>query len=420
VNRAAEATEPGLSEFLLEVERIRASGALGRSVQLARLFDFLVGCHVSGRVPKEVEVAIDCFDRSPDADAAQDATVRVTAHKLRKRLEEFYREAGEPPRLVIPRGEYRLMLHPAPGEEGAAPAAPTGTTHNAFTLREKVAAGVALVAVLVAIIAVALGGRPRAEQRPLVALRASPLWASVLEDGLPLQLVLGDYYIFGERDANGGIRRLVREFDINSRRDLQQRIAADPQQAGRYLDMNLGYLPTSSAQALREVLPVVMASGKPVILTLASELDPATLKGTHVIYLGYLSGLGMLEDMVLSASRYSLGGSYDELIDSVTGEARISEAGVPPLPGVRYRDYAYVAALKGPAGHTHVVIAGMRDVGLMHAAEAAVDPAHLTELARRLGGEGPFEALYEVQGLNGINVQGRLLEASRIHPAPAG
>jgi hypothetical protein len=418
VNRAADATEPGLTEFLLEVERIRASGALGRSVQLARLFDFLVACHAAGRVPKEVEVAIDCFDRHPGAESSQDATVRATAHKLRRRLEEFYRDAGESPRLTIPRGEYRLVLNPAATSGEAA--GPLDGGRPRFTFREKVVAAVALLAVAVAIVAVLWGGQQRQADRPLAALRASPLWAPVLDDGLPLQLVLGDYYIFGERDLHGGIRRLVREFDINSRRDLERRIGTDPEAADLYVDMNLGYLPTSSAQALREVLPVVMASGKPVILTLASELDPATLKGTHVIYLGYLSGLGMLEDMVLSASRYSLGGSYDELIDSVTGEARISEAGMPPLPGVRYRDYAYVAALKGPGGHAHLVIAGMRDVGLMHAAEAAVDAAHLQELGRRLDGEGPFEALYEVHGLNGLNVQGELLEASRIQSAPPG
>jgi hypothetical protein len=419
VNRAAEATDPGLTEFLLEVERIRASGALGRSVQLTRLFDFLVSCHAAGRVPKEVEVAIDCFERSPDADAAQDATVRVTAHKLRRRLEEFYRDAGEPPRLTIPRGEYRLVLNPRPPEQAPAPdLAPAA--RSAWTLREKGAAVVALLALAVAAVALFRSAPQPAEARPLASLRASPVWAPVLEDDLPLQLVLGDYYIFGERGAAGGIRRLVREFDINSRRDLEQRMAQDPWAAERYIDMNLGYLPTSSAQALREVLPVVMASGKPVILTLASELDPATLKGTHVIYLGYLSGLGMLEDLVLSASRYSLGGSYDELIDPVSGQARISEAGVPPAPGTRYRDYAYVALLRGPGGHGHLVIAGMRDVGLMHAAEAVADPGQLSELGRRLDGQGPFEALYEVQGLNGINVQGTLLEATRINPDPAG
>ena len=78
--------------FTAEVERIRGSGVLGRSTQMQRLFEFLVSCQASGRIPKELEVAVDGFGRGADFDVAQDATVRVTVHKLRRRLEEFYRD----------------------------------------------------------------------------------------------------------------------------------------------------------------------------------------------------------------------------------------------------------------------------------------------------------------------------------------
>jgi len=410
-------TSPGQAtaspiEFHAEVERIRASGTLGRGTQLQRLFDFLVGCRATGRVPKEVEVAVDCFERGPEIDVAQDATVRVTAHKLRRRLEEFYRASGEPARLVIPRGEYRIAV----GEPQPAQAASPGWRRMLpANRREKVAALLALGALLVAALSVTWMLRsPRADAE-FAAQRASALWAPILADKLPVQLVLGDYYIFGERDANGHIKQLVRDFDINSRQQLEQGFIADPARASRFADLNLGYLPTSSAQALRSVLPVVMSAGKPVMLTLASELDPATLKTTHVVYLGYLSALGMLEDVVFERSRYSVGSSYDELVDSVTGEVRTSEAGDAHPPGMRYRDYAYLASFAGPGGLQHLIIAGTRDTGLMQAAEAAADRTHLQELQARVRAGGPFEALYEVQGVNGINVEARLLDAS-----PAG
>jgi hypothetical protein len=409
VNVSIEAAAPG--EFRIEVERIRASGTLGRGTQLQRLFDFLVGCRATGRVPKEVEVAIDCFERRPDIDVAQDATVRVTAHKLRRRLEEFYRDSGMPPRLTIPRGEYRLVLSdlhaagvPRRGWRRLLPA----------TSRERIAAVVAVVAVLAATMTATIALRAPSRTASFSEQRASRVWAPILADNLPVQLVLGDYYIFGERDATGRIKRLVRDFDINSRQELEQGFIADPARAARFADLNLGYLPTSSAQALRAVLPVVMASGKPVMLTLASELDPATLKTTHVVYLGYLSALGMLEDVVFDSSRYVIGSSYDELIDSVTGTVRDSEAGEPHAPGMRYKDYAYVAGLVGPGGHALLVIAGTRDTGLMQAAEIAADRTRLQELQAHVAASGPFEALYEVQGVNGINVEARLLDSKSV------
>ncbi len=64
------------------------------------------------------------------------------------------------------------------------------------------------------------------------------------------------------------------------------------------------------------------------------------------------------------------------------------------------------------------MIAGTRDIGLMQAAEVAADPQRLQELQARPG-EGAFRgALYEVQGVNGINVEARLLDAEPLcHPS---
>ncbi len=58
------------------------------------------------------------------------------------------------------------------------------------------------------------------------------------------------------------------------------------------------------------------------------------------------------------------------------------------------------------------MIAGTRDTGLMQAAESAADLSSLQALAAKdLNWQG-FEALYEVQSVNGVNVESRLIEAS--------
>jgi hypothetical protein len=403
---------------MTEVERVRASSLLGRTTQLQRLFEFLVACQATGRVPKEVEVAVDCFDRGVDVDLTQDATVRVTAHKLRRRLEEFYRDGagGAPMRLTIPRGEYRLALEAPIPDATPGRAAAGWRRFLPHTARERAAAGVIGLLLVLAVALAMLVLRVPHVPADTAAVRDSALWAPLLHDDLPVQLVLGDYYIFGERDERGVIARLVRDFDVNSRQDLEHGFIRDPARAARFADLNLGYLPTSSAQALREVLPVLMASGKQVTLTLASELDPSTIKTTHIVYVGYLSALGMLQEMVLSGSRYSFGGSYDELIDSMSGNTYVSEAGEPHAAAERYRDYAYLASFRGPGGVQHLIVAGTRDTGLMQAAEIAAGRPAIEALATRKPVWKGFEALYEVQSVNGMNVESRLLEASAFGP----
>ncbi len=414
----------GLATLEQHAERIRSSGLLGRSDLIRRLFDYLVDCASAGRVPKEIEVAMDGFGRSSDFDVSQDAMVRVYVHKLRRKLEDYYARPGASAdgTLRIPRGEYRLVLEPVAGgetvESVAAPdevpePLPDATPRAPPRLSRRERFGAAAIALLLVLCAALLVDR--FESPPVDpatrALRANALWSPLFEDNLPIQIVLGDYYIFGERDGGEGIARLVRDFDINSRTDLEHRQKQDPQLASRYADLNLGYLPTSSAQALRAVLPILTGAGKPVNIALASELPPSAFKNSHVVYIGYLSGLGMLQDVVFAGSRLAIGGSYDELIDTVDGTQYVSEAGAPLPDTERYRDYAYLSTFGGPDGNQHLILAGTRDTAVMQTAEIAASVRRSEELLAQTGGARAFEALYEVYGVSRTNLEARLVMA---------
>src|SRR5688572_2748099 len=103
---------PDAEQLRASAERIRASGVLGRSPLMQKLFDFLIECSLAGRAPKEIEVAVDALGRGADFDVTQDAMVRVYVHKLRRKLEEYYAGPGarDAQRLTIPKGEYRFAL----------------------------------------------------------------------------------------------------------------------------------------------------------------------------------------------------------------------------------------------------------------------------------------------------------------------
>lgn len=415
-SRAVTPTPPEVADSLQALarlaQRVRGSGVLGRSRRISGLFDFLVDCALQGRVPKEIEVAIDGFGRTASFDASRNALVRVHMHKLRAKLEAFNAEHPDPQglRLVIPKGEYRLVVEaPMPAQAAAA----AGAVIHRWTVRERVLTALVLV-LLLAVVVLAVQRLQLPQPEPAVAqARASALWQPLLQDDLPIQIVLGDYYIFGERDASGQVSRLIRDFRVDSRSDLERLRGAQPAQAGRYEDLALGYLPTSSAWALGQLLPVLAAAGKRTRVTLASELDAESLKTSHVVYIGYLSGLGMLADRVFAGSRFGVGASWDELIDA-DGEGKhyVSEAGLPHPQAQRYRDYALVSTFPGPNGNQHLVVAGMRDIGLQQAAEMLAAPRRLQQLLQQAGPGSAWEALIEVYGMNRTNIEGQALVVS--------
>jgi hypothetical protein len=395
-------------------ESLRARSALGRSEVLNRLFDYLVQASAAGQKPKEIEVAAAVFGRDSGFDGAQDASVRVAAHRLRKKLDEFYLGPGrvDGVRLVAPRGEYRLVAVPA--EAARREARPGRLRPPAWA----VAAGL-----IVAINALAWAGWWAAHPRdPYAAVRRATPWSQVLGDARPLLVVVGDYYIFGDMDQATGAGRLVREYAINSPEDLDAWLMDHPEKLGRYRDLDLFYLPVGAAAALRDIMPVLApkaARRDQVRVITASDLTPEMLKRNDVIYIGYLSGLRMLRDPVFAGSRFRVGETYDELVDTRTHIRYESQEGGPVKGQASQRDFGYFAAFRGPDGNRIVILAGARDMGLMQTAEAMTAPKVLDALARGADGADAFEALYEVEGMQRANFGGHLvlvspLQAQRI------
>ena len=83
---------------------------------------------------------------------------------------------------------------------------------------------------------------------------------------------MGDYYIFGELNANGNVARMVREFNVNSRSDLEEMQFTDFERAENYLDLDLSYMPEGSAFALARIVPILEESGKNINITMMSDL----------------------------------------------------------------------------------------------------------------------------------------------------
>ena len=404
----------------VQAGKVTASGVLGRSRFYAGLLEFLVACAEQGRTPKELEIAAEVFGRGSDFDPSQDSMVRVYAHNLRQKLQQFYTTDGrdEPRQLAIPKGEYRLGLADRASGDAAEGERPRRKLARGLGLGAAAALLLALGLVAGMILQSRLTDDADAAATVHEAVAATPLWSGLFDDELPILIVVGDYFIFGELDAEGNnIERLLREFSINSSRDLDDLLMYQPELAARYVDLDLTYLPRSTAHAMRNVLRILYTSDKPVRSISMSELNVADFKTSHVVYIGYVSGLDKLLDFVFVSSGISVGGTFDELVHTATGKVYTSGAGVP-AERRNYRDYGLFSTFPGPSGNQFMVFAGTRDAGLMHTAQAITDPAYL-RVAEKEALENGFaearasELLFEVTGFGRTS-----LDAMIVHAAP--
>lgn len=383
-----------------EIAYIQSTGTLGRSGTVLRLFNFIVERTLSGTRPNEAEIAVEVFGRSGSFEAGQDAVVRVYVHRLRKRLDDYYvRHPEREHRLIIPRGEYRLVLETV--SVGATPVAVRG--RGRVSKRTLIASGAA--ALLLAGVAAGYGAANLGGATPKGMMQAE-VWAAHKKSKRPLLIVVGDYYIYGQTDRVGNVERLVREFSVNSREDLHELMMIGEGESDDAVDLGLGYLPVATAEALRAVAPLLAAREDTRVIP-ASAFEPHMLQNSDVLYVGYISGLHDLEDIVFRGGRFKPGQGYDELQDTRLNRRYLSDSAVANSPQGNHKEYGYFTSISGPSGARLTVIAGTRDAGLAGVAQAMSDARIAKSL--KLSGDGGVEAIIEAPGEAAIGVSPRVI-----------
>lgn len=93
-----------------ELNWLLTSGVLGRSQNFAKMLKFICEKHFEGQANHITEhaLAVEALGRRPDFNPHVDTIVRVTAHQLRKRLQEIYtgQGASHAVHVHIPNGQY--------------------------------------------------------------------------------------------------------------------------------------------------------------------------------------------------------------------------------------------------------------------------------------------------------------------------
>jgi Tol biopolymer transport system component len=100
-----------------DLERIYSSAEFVASPRLVRLLRFCVEQSLLNQLDnlKESTIGVAVFDREPGYDVKSDPIVRVTAARLRRKLETFYRNCPNCATFIeIPKGSYVVVFHTEP------------------------------------------------------------------------------------------------------------------------------------------------------------------------------------------------------------------------------------------------------------------------------------------------------------------
>ena len=126
-------------EVRREVQILLKSKHFARSEKQSSLLNYLCEKWIEGNAEQlnEYQLALEVFHRRADHSGAEDSIVRVQAHELRRRLNEYYLAEGKdrPVRIEIPKGSYRPQFTrvPVAVPVAGAPPATSGRVRFGFS-----------------------------------------------------------------------------------------------------------------------------------------------------------------------------------------------------------------------------------------------------------------------------------------------
>jgi hypothetical protein len=421
-------TEVDPAAIRRHLEQLLSSDPLGKSEASQRLLSYLVERALQNTTPKEAEIAIDVFGKGASFNGAEDSAVRVAVRTLRQKLAECYATAGSGDGLqfVIPKGGYRLTVRtdtpsPAADRDPASDkrARPRGSYWTS---------ALAALLVLSALGNVWLWYRghsrsPSAESMPnsvRMRVRASPVWGDLIASRRPLTLVLGDLFMFTQVDPQTGRTLTVRDSLINSSEELRAFLASNPLFAAARGQRYVSVIQKTAAIGMADVLQIVDQPDRHMEVTVRDDLQADEVRDNDIIYVGPLTGLGLLSGYYQARSRYRVEASDSALTDLDRHTTFVARGTL----GAEREDYAIVAKFLGPSGnHIMVITSGVRNAGVLQIVRTVTSPEGLSRLEAQLSAHpgihaDSFEALLKVTGFRQADLSAEVIAVDSLPSSP--
>lgn len=391
---------PPKSSLLTHLNKIKASNALGRASNLSRLLEYLIQKEIkvinSGEIsphsPKEIEIAIEVFDKTVDFNPSEDSSVRVHISRLRKKLVEYYDSEGknESFKIVIPTGEYRLIFIENNEKTdvntmqlvGDLPNIDTNPVVNINNKNRLIIFALTTIIILQVVIFYTSSSPTK------IPPKTHAIWESYQQSGNNI-IVLGDAL-----DINDQEKEISRPAGMHEEKQMSKSIIL----------------------ALKNALSI-HNSFRYMPIKYSSELSVYDIKHANIIYIGNFSNMGML-------SNYFNGSELDysaatRTISTATSDYTFQS---PSESNLQYDDYGLFAKIKGPRENHIYIISGFTDSSLLWLSwylttspepdSKQFDQSISDYLSNRANN---FELLFRVSSMNGEDIGHELISSSNVN-----
>src|SRR5262249_33245069 len=418
-------------EIRRALDRILNSKHFSQAPKKRKFVQLVCDYHLAGRA-KEINehlIGIEVYERNDRYSPAEDPVVRVAAHDVRKRLEQYYLHEGKHDeiRLEIPIGSYEPVFKPAsdvPDEiethsagahalstiqdRSLLPAPPKSEGRGGWPAR--MIGALAAVAIGVAIIFFTVNGWWRTQKSGLAAEQEiyNPVWGAFFTSEDPTIQVLSNppvYVLVNAADPDVLHKKSI-ELPKDGSKELFDLLRQTGQNEPEYLSpprlylSPVGYTGIGEAIGAHCITSLFRSRSLGITLKQSRNLTGEDLKDRNLIMLGgrwsnaWAGKMSIKEDFYFTpkisiANRNPQPGEQSEYrtkFDEPTGQILEDYALITVKPSVQSKN-------------TIMALEGLRGVGTGAAAELITNKIHLAEInqrLRRLAGQNELPHYYQI------------------------
>lgn len=390
------------------LDRIERSNSLGASSTYARLLRFLVESTQAGSIPKEQAIAEHLLGKNfAKSDSSK---IRVYIYHLRKKLDQYYENEGkeEPYVLSIPKGGYKVKISKRERNKSV----------PLLSSKQKYLLPTLLILLLGSLLANAIF-LVFTNHRSGDPFSHSIFWKAFFQDDKPIQVVLGDLFIFSEIDSVRGETRNVRKPEINSLAQYEAYKDSNKIQGRRFQKLSYTHLINGSSEWINS-LTKVFHPKKEFSIRPGSSMGAQDLHDYNIIFVGMQKTAGIF-NTYFDKSEFEFDLNKPNQYRLPKGED-MRFFGPQGDPEEQHTDYGFIAKYPGPNDNTIFLFGGLWDTAASESLRNFVTASKMTKMEEYMKSElgyipEYFEMLIEVNGVNRVGFETEVLYLNEIKTA---
>lgn len=429
---------PSNQDILASLQRILESRTFSHSTTLRKALEFVVRTSIDAphEPIKEYSVATEALGRGSGFDPKVDNVVRVQMHRLREKLEDFYREEGhgEQFRIIIPRGQYspeyvKSSSNEPPSAEGLPKSAnPPG---KPLKSRRVIMLWAAIVVLVVsnAFFAGTLLTSKTVERATTLAPSLKSFWRPFLSSNDEPLIVFANPALLVDKQGN------MYRYNSPDILSMAMGTRVSGLTAGNallgtshedgpfyYFDSFTG---TGELVAATDITHFLTLHGQHYVIERSLLASDEEIMRKNVIFLGgnkedrLLGKLPLQQELLFEPpppNKYAMG-SYIRDLDPPPGHPSTYHLQLDPKTGAIVVGYALISLLPNFSANRYVLdVGGLTTLGTQAAAKFATSKYYMTGLEQMLGpsafrtGRTPyFQALLQISVRDGVPLKGKCI-----------